>query len=280
MLSTYTQFEYVKNFKYIYYMFTKTGIAKPSGTGKLSANTPSPTNGKDYRLKWLKKMAFLNSIASQTNTTLLLHDTSENRFIYMSDKPGILGGYDPDDFTSETGMDFSFNHIHPDQRSAALQIQLKILSYGMDHMATAENNIVANMMFQYKKKDGTYIQLLQKVMAVEANDTGHPLLYLKYGYDVSHLVKPSVGLIINAPDETLIWEYNTEKKALEQVNLLSAQEKKVLALLSQGKQSKEIAEILFSSPHTIDTHRRHLLKKTNCIDSTALITFAKMTGLI
>ena len=58
------------------------------------------------------------------------------------------------------------------------------------------------------------------------------------------------------------------------------QEKKILALLAEGKQSKEIADELFISSHTIDTHRRNLLKKTNCIDTTALITFAKMTGLI
>ena len=108
----------------------------------------------------------------------------------------------------------------------------------------------------------------------------HPLLYLRFGYDVSHLVKPCVGLIISAPDETLIWAYNTQKKCLEQVNLLSAQEKKVLRLLAEGKQSKEIGDLLFASSHTIDTHRRNLLKKTNCIDTTALITFAKMTGLI
>lgn len=260
----------------------KTDIAKPAGNLEILKpdTAPSVNKVKDYQVKWLKKMAFLNSIAPQTNAVIILHDTSENRFLFMSDKPGTLGGYDPADFTSVTGMDFSFNNIEADQRSAALLIQLKILSYGMDHMATAENNVVANMMYQYKKKGGGYIQLLQKVMAVETNSAGHPLLYLRYGYDISHLVKPCVGLIINAPHETLIWAYNTQKKTLEQVNLLSAQEKKILGLLSQGKHSKEIADMLFTSPHTVDTHRRNLLKKTNCIDTTALITFAKMTGLI
>ena len=235
---------------------------------------------KNYRERWLKKMAFLNSIAVHENSVLLLHDTSVNRFLYMSDRAKILGNYNPEDFTSETGMDFSFSNINPEQRGAALLIQLKIISYGFEHMAAAENNVVANMMFQYKKKGGGYIQMLQKIMAVEADAEGHPLLYLRFGYDVSHLVKPCVGLIINAPDETLIWTYNTPKKCLEQVNLLSAQEKKVLRLLAEGKHSKEIGDMLFASSHTIDTHRRNLLKKTNCIDTTALITFAKMTGLI
>lgn len=240
---------------------------------------PKP-NAKDYRQKWLEKMDFLTSLAAFDKSLILLHDTSVNRFLYMSDKAKVLGGYDPADFITETGMDFSFSNINPEQRSAVLLIQLKIISYGFEHMASAENNVISNMMFQYKKKGGGYIQLLQKVMAVETDVEGHPLLYLRFGYDISHLVKPAVGLIINAPDETLIWSYNTTKKCLEQVNLLSAQEKKILAYLAEGKGSKEIADLLFASSHTVDTHRRNLLKKTNCIDTTALITFGKMTGLI
>ena len=117
-------------------------------------------------------------------------------------------------------------------------------------------------------------------MVVEADENGYPLLYLHYLFDISHLVRPSVGLIITSPDEILIWTYSIHKKCLEQVNLLSSQERKILLLLAQGKHSKEIADMLFVSHHTVDTHRRNLLKKTNCIDTTALISFAKMTGLI
>lgn len=263
-------------------MFTKAETtALTESLEKLAADNGEPKpKTRDYRQKWLQKMAFLNSIAVHDNAIILLHDTTENRFLYMSDKAKILGNYKPEDFTSEVGMDFSFSNIPAEQRSAALLIQLKIMSYGIEHMASAENNVVANMMFQYKKKGGGYIQLLQKVMGVECDANGHPLLYLRFGYDVSHLVKPSVGLIINTPDQTMIWGYNTTTKSLEQINLLSVQEKKVLALLAQGKHSKDIGDMLFTSPHTIDTHRRNLLKKTNCNDTTALITFAKMTGLI
>jgi DNA-binding CsgD family transcriptional regulator len=232
------------------------------------------------REKWLKKMEFLNSISAYDNAVILLHDTSVNRFIFMSDNAGVLGGYDPKYFLAEPGMDFSFGNIHPEQRSAALLIQLKIISYCIEHPTSSINNVVSYMTFLYKKKNGDYIQFLQKCMAVETDEAGHPLLYLRYGYDISHLVKPSVGLIINTPDETLIWTYDAHNKRLIQINLLSAQEKKILGFLAEGKHSKQIAEELLISPHTIDTHRRNLLKKTHCIDTTALITFSKMTGLI
>lgn len=265
-------------------MFTKAEtIALTERLEQLTAPLNDPdkhVKNADYRQKWMKKMAFLDSIAGQTNAAMLLHDTSVNRFLYFSDKNKILGNYDPADFTSEVGVDFSFSNIHPQQRSAALLIQLKIISYGFEHPHTCLNNIIGNMTFQYKRKGGQYFQILQKSMVVETDADGYPLLYLRFIYDISHLVRPCVGLIINAPDQTLIWNYNANKKCLDQVNLLSVQEKKILALLAEGNQSKEIAELVFSSSHTVDTHRRNLLKKTHCIDTTALITFGKMTGLI
>ena len=245
-----------------------------------TATDTQPKKNTHYREKWLKKMAFLESISAQTNAALLLHDISDNRYLYMSDRKKILGNYSPTDFTSETGMDFSFGNIHPEQRSAALLTHLKIISYCFEQLHGCLNTVIGNVTFLYKRKSGEYLQVLQKSMVVETDENGYPLLYLHYLFDISHLVRPSVGLIITSPDETLIWTYSTPKKCLEQVNLLSSQEKRILILLAKGKHSKEIGDMLFVSNHTVDTHRRNLLKKTNCIDTTALISFAKMTGLI
>ena len=265
-------------------MFTKAetrSLSKSLKNITATVNDPSqPKKNTNYREKWLKKMAFLESISAQSSAALLLHDVSANRYLFMSDRKKLLGNYNPADFTSETGVDFSFSNIHPEQRSAALLIQLKLISYCIEHPYTCLNNIVGNMTFLYKRKSGEYFQILQKSMVVETDENGYPLLYLRYLFDISHLLRPSVGLIITSPDEILIWIYSTSKKCLEQVNLLSLQEKKILVLLAKGKHSKEIADMLFVSHHTIDTHRRNLLKKTNCIDTTALVSFAKMTGLI
>jgi len=44
---------------------------------------------------------------------------------------------------------------------------------------------------------------------------------------------------------------------------LSQREYEIKQLVEQGKTSKEIGEILFISKHTVDTHRRNILKKTS-----------------
>ncbi|NQU32223.1 MAG: response regulator transcription factor [Bacteroidetes bacterium] len=54
-------------------------------------------------------------------------------------------------------------------------------------------------------------------------------------------------------------------------SLLSPREIEILELVIQGKTSKEIAEELFISKTTVDTHRRNLLEKTGCRSTSELL---------
>jgi two-component system nitrate/nitrite response regulator NarL len=56
--------------------------------------------------------------------------------------------------------------------------------------------------------------------------------------------------------------------------LLSSREKEILRLIGEGKTSHEIADALFISKSTVDTHRKNILKKMNLYGKTDLIRFA------
>jgi DNA-binding NarL/FixJ family response regulator len=55
---------------------------------------------------------------------------------------------------------------------------------------------------------------------------------------------------------------------------LSPTERRVLALVAQGKTSREIGETLFISPRTVESHRANIGDKLNLRGTNALITFA------
>jgi DNA-binding NarL/FixJ family response regulator len=61
---------------------------------------------------------------------------------------------------------------------------------------------------------------------------------------------------------------------------LSEREREVLRLIAQGKTSPEIARILFLSPHTVQTHRDHIMEKLNLHRKAELIKYAIQKGLI
>jgi len=61
---------------------------------------------------------------------------------------------------------------------------------------------------------------------------------------------------------------------------LSEREMEVLMLITQGKSTKDIADKLFLSTHTVYTHRKNILKKLSCKSAAELINYAYTQGLV
>ena len=61
---------------------------------------------------------------------------------------------------------------------------------------------------------------------------------------------------------------------------LSDREREVLGLIAQGLTTNEIAGTLFLSPHTVQSHRDHIMTKLGLHSKAALIKYAIARGLI
>ncbi len=78
-----------------------------------------------------------------------------------------------------------------------------------------------------------------------------------------YLVKPIDIDELKESLERLHWHISEPQHTfIEQNSILSEREKEVLELALEGETSKEIAEKLFVSKSTIDSHRKNILKKT------------------
>ncbi len=63
-------------------------------------------------------------------------------------------------------------------------------------------------------------------------------------------------------------------------DLLTARERELLQLIAELKATKEIAEMLNLSPHTVDTHRGNLMQKLNIHSIPEVILYAVRKGII
>ena len=63
-------------------------------------------------------------------------------------------------------------------------------------------------------------------------------------------------------------------------NALSLREKEILQFLVEGYSNKEIAEKLFISPSTVNTHRSNLMSKLGLSTRRELIQYARQRGII
>jgi DNA-binding CsgD family transcriptional regulator len=62
--------------------------------------------------------------------------------------------------------------------------------------------------------------------------------------------------------------------------LLTAREKEILQLISKGLISKEIADKLYISVNTVNTHRQRILEKLQADNAIEAIKYASRTGII
>ncbi len=61
---------------------------------------------------------------------------------------------------------------------------------------------------------------------------------------------------------------------------LSRREQEILRLISRGLSSQRIGKTLFISKHTVETHRKNMLRKLDFNTSTELVKFAVQHGLV
>jgi DNA-binding NarL/FixJ family response regulator len=62
--------------------------------------------------------------------------------------------------------------------------------------------------------------------------------------------------------------------------LLSRREREVLLLVADGLTTMQIADQLFTSKRTVETHRQNILQKTGCRNTAALISYASTHQLL
>ena len=73
-------------------------------------------------------------------------------------------------------------------------------------------------------------------------------------------------------------DLNTE--IISDVPVVSRREKEVLQLIVDGLTNPQIAEKLFISLHTVDSHRKNLLTKFNVNNTASLIRIAVKCNLV
>jgi len=65
-----------------------------------------------------------------------------------------------------------------------------------------------------------------------------------------------------------------EGSAGEQPLLLSPREREIVQLLAEGKSNNEVAEVLYISVKTVETHRAHIMEKLSLHSIAELVHYA------
>mgnify|MGYP000719106934 FL=1 len=76
-----------------------------------------------------------------------------------------------------------------------------------------------------------------------------------------------------------ISELNTEEFNCGPITL-SERENEIITLIAEGQTNEQIAELLFLSKHTINTHRKNIMQKLGINNTSGIVLFAVKEGIV
>jgi len=125
----------------------------------------------------------------------------------------------------------------------------------------------------YGNTDYTWFYTVLKVIQVKAaSQLDHKIILLS---------SPVIGMynLIARVNKTL--DQNSYIRSnYRKFAVLTNREKEIITLLAHGKSTREVAEQLFISFHTVSTHRKNIIRKTECSSFAELLRFAVIFDLV
>lgn len=170
--------------------------------------------------------------------------------------------------------------IHPDD---LLQVAKNGVA-GMRHVFLRKNPNTDVKHFklirEYRAQvHGAYKRVTEEFQILETDSAGNVWLVLSI-VNLSANQQPPYKVTSQLIDTRNGDAFSPLDDFYDREEILSTREKEILQRIAQGRPSKEIADELHISLHTVNTHRQHILKKL-CVDnSLEAVKYARILGLL
>jgi DNA-binding CsgD family transcriptional regulator len=179
-----------------------------------------------------------------------------------------------------------FELVHPEDLKQMHRKEAKAVDFILNKIPT-EDILKYKVVYvlRLRHADGSYKTMLQQSKTLSVSEDGKVQHVLGIHTDVSYLNMPIDNKIsfigdgrpsfyaISTDDDFEPEQYNYREH-------FTPREIEILGLIAKGKTFGEIAGILTISPHTINTHKKNILKKTDCKNTTELIARCVRDGII
>ncbi len=208
------------------------------------------------------ELGFYEQVVGRLDAIVLILDVITPRLVFVNESYSEVTGYQ-----TTTDKDITFEDIHqvyhPDDQSFFTQMQNYLLN---------NPNKTYSLFYRLRHADGHYIWLYTVCRVYKLDLQRDIFEILSVSLDFSGPINFERNLKPFTRDK--LREIN--RSAL---NRISKREKEVLQLFARGLTTPEVAEKLDISFHTVNNHRKNMLKKLDLKNLAALVTFAVEHGL-
>ena len=197
---------------------------------------------------------------------------------YVDDRMTNVLGYEKSFFTPANIV----SKIHPDDINQFVNFEQTTLEFLQKLPIEKLKKYKVSYDYRIKTSSDTYIRVLQQNLAIDISETGDILRTIGMHTDITHLKTEHRSSLsfIGLEGEPSFYNVDISKVIESSDALFSTREKEILTFISNGYSSKEIGVLIHVSKATVDTHRKNILRKSQCQSITQLIVKAVKEGWV
>lgn len=203
---------------------------------------------------------------------------------FISDNMQSMLGYNPRDFEGENGVNIIFEVTLKEHKEIFLTISTEIISYIFAQSATTNaKDFRFKVCMKLKASNGSLQWYLMDTNILQVNASGQPLRTIFTMTNVDLLKKDdAIYYDILKRNADGVYKPVLQKSISESgpIQSLTDREYEILSHISKGHTSKQIAEELFLSPFTVQTHRKNIKRKLNSKSNGEMINYALSRGIV
>jgi DNA-binding CsgD family transcriptional regulator len=220
-------------------------------------------------------MIELDEIMKQNNQFFYIGDLVLFKIIYTSKQSLDMMGIEP---AALSGIDY-FRSLHPDEINRHNLGRTMLLKLAHE-LFTAENGYrILSSNYRMKNAEGNYSNFLMQFYIYYSTIPYKSVFTFKVQTNIDGFKIHKQGFHYYLGEDLSNFRY-PDLELLMKGNGFSRREYDVVNLLEKGLSSEQIAEKLFLSPNTVNTHRRNILRKSGKANMTEVIHDLKEIGLL
>ena len=220
---------------------------------------------RDVKLDHNKVISLVEDYMIMPDQYLFVVSVSEAKIVYQKGIENVLGF---DSYSLEDHM----TNIHPEDYRYVMHASTFTLKHALEMCYKKPFQSFYSIDYRTKTANNEYVRVLRKTTQLALCDEGKVTYYLTICTDITK-VKRSKEISVGFSGEGTDGISKEQILGIENKDLWTSREVEIIDLIMQGFSSKEIANLLSLSYHTIRTHRKNILRKGGFSSTSQLVEF-------
>ncbi|MBW8359262.1 MAG: LuxR C-terminal-related transcriptional regulator [Weeksellaceae bacterium] len=174
--------------------------------------------------------------------------------------------------------------IHPDDMNFVQEAELMTVEMMKEIGFEHQMNLKSSYCFRMRIASGNYEMFHHQAIPTLKSESGQLLEAVNIHTNIQHLTPKNNYYVvvsgIGERDDFRQMQWSQQELSAVDSSGLSKREIEIISLLAKGLTTGDISEKLHISIHTVRTHRKNILDKTRCRNSSELISKAFEQGYL